>query len=163
MVKVTKDNVLSLSEDTLFLVMNELPDTDPVYILIDSELDRRIHQREEKLKQAHLRELESLKVTQAIREELQSIFAGVKGKKTLILIENLGQEFIEDYVIDDSTFTVFSKVKHSVFNNPSSWECDSIEQARSKMARLIYYRIYEKFMRDPSNDNLELLKRVIGG
>lgn len=161
MVKVTNENVTKLSEDTLFLVMNELSEKDPTYILIDAELDRRIHLREEKLKAAHNREMESLRATQLVREQIQSIFAGIKGKKTLVLIQNLGQDFVDDYVIDETTFTVFSKVRHPIFDRPSSWECETMDQARTKVARLIYYRIYERFMRDPSETNLQLVRRIL--
>jgi hypothetical protein len=163
MIKITKDNVTRLSEDSLYIALDELHESDGLYVLIEAELDRRIEMQERLLARRHEAQLESLKLTQAIQAELQVIFEGFKGTQYLsMLIENFGQEFIEDYTIDEETLTVFSKVTHGVFTNPTSWECDTIEKARRKMSRLIYYRIYNKFMRDATPDNLELLKTVLG-
>lgn len=159
MLKVTMENVTKMSEDALYIALDGLTPKDAMYPVIEAELDRRAA-----LVQARLaRQQESLLITQAIQVEIAAIFAGVRGVKTLMLIENFGQEFIEDYTIDEETFTVYSKVRHEIFHNPTSWECGSIEIARRKMAKLIYDRIYNKFMRDATADNLELLKRVIGG
>lgn len=161
MLKVTIDNVTRMSEDGLYLALDNLKQEDPIAHLIEAELDRRILLKEAALKKKHNEQLQSMMVTQALREEIQTFFFGFKGEKTLILIENFGQEFMEDYTIDEETFTVYSKVSHEVFNNPSSWEFDTLEQARKKMAKLVYYRIYDKFMRDATTENLELLKRVL--
>lgn len=163
MVNITINNVTRMSEDALYIKLESLTPSDPLYTVIDAELERRASIAEENLRKRHKMQLESLKLTQAIQEELQIIFNGFRGKKTMILIENFGQEFIEDYYIDEQTCTVYSKVSHEIFNNPSSWEFDTIEKARCKMAKLIYYRIYDKFMRNATVDNLELLNRVLGG
>lgn len=163
MLKITNANVTRLSEDHLYLALAEEKDGSNLFVLIEAELDRRAELHTQALKKKQVSQIESLKLTQEIQSEIQEIFKGYRGIKTLFLIENLGQEFIEDYTIDEETFTVYSKVSHEVFNNPSSWELDSIERARAKVARLIYYRIYEKFMRDATPNNLELLKRVLGG
>lgn len=163
MLKVTVTNVTRLSEDALYMHLADIKESDPIYALIEAELDRRaaIYNQNTAKKQAD--QLNSLKLTQAIQAEIAAFFEGFKGQKTLMLIENFGQEFMDDYTIDEDTFTVYSKVSHELFNNPTSWECDSIQQARRKMAKLIYNRVYDKFMRDPTPDNLELLKRVLGG
>lgn len=163
MLKVTKDNVTKLSEDALYLALNDLKETDDLFVLIDSELDRRAELYNTQLKKKQEDQLNSLKLSQAIQAEIQAMFLGFKGQKTLMLIEHFGQEFIDDYTIDEITFTVYSKVSHELFNNPTSWEFDTIEKARCKMAKLIYNRVYDKFMREPTPQNLELLKRVLGG
>lgn len=163
MLRVTKENVTRFSEDGLCLALADMDQNDPMYDIVEAELVRRDDIKLQLLKEQNERRIESLKLTNAIQEEIAHLFLGIKAAKTLVLIEHLGQEFIDDYVIDEATFTVYSKVKHSIFNNPDSWQYDNITQARSKMAKLIYYRIYDKFMRDASADNLELLKRVLGG
>lgn len=163
MIKVTIANVTKLSEDALYMALNELKETDDMFQIIDSELNRRVDLHASMLQKRQEAQLESLKVTQAIQAEIAAIFEGFKGKKTLILIENLGQEMVEDYTICEETFTVLSKLEQGFEHNPTSWECGSIEQARGKVARLIYNRLYNKFMRDATDENLELLKRVLGG
>lgn len=164
MLKVSAQNVTKLSDDALYMVLDRVPETDPSYILADAELDRRLSVESKALAKRQQAQLESLKLTHAIQSEIQSIFEGCRGTKTLFLIENLGQEFIDDYTICETTFTVGSLVsQYSNFDVPSSWTFDNIVQARRKKAQLIYYRIYDKFMRDPTSDNLELLKRLLGG
>lgn len=164
MLKVSVDNITKLSEDALYLALDQFKESDPMYSLIDAELDRRAELRDRALAKKHRDQLESLKLTQAIQSEISSIFAGYKGKKTLFLIENLGQEFIDNYTICEITFTVTSLVAQNSYSEvPSSWEFDTIEKARAKKAKLIYDRIYDKFMRDATLDNLELLKRLLGG
>lgn len=162
MLKVTIENVTRISEDGLYIALEALKQDDPMAHLIEAELDRRIVLQEAALKKKHNEQLQSMMITQALREEIQTFFLGFKGHKTLLLIENFGQEFMEDYVVDEETFTVYSKVSHETFSNPSSWEFDTLEQARKKVAKLVYYRIYDKFMRDATSENLELLKRVLG-
>jgi hypothetical protein len=162
MLKVTKLNVTRFSEDGLYLALDSLKASDEMHPIIEAELDRRIEMEQEALRRRHNAQLESMKLTQAIQAELQEIFAGFKGKKTLMLIENFGQEFIEDYIVDEVSCTVYSKVTHEVFNNPASWEFDTVEQARCKLAKLVYYRVYDKFMRNATTENLLVLKRVLG-
>jgi hypothetical protein len=70
------------------------------------------------------------------------------------------KKYIDDYSIDESIFVVHSKVSH--IHQASSWKFDSLEEAKSKMAKLIYDRIYDKFMRVPTQDSIELLRRVLG-
>lgn len=164
MLKVNNANVTKLSEDALYTVLDRVKETDPMYLLIDAELERRAALEAKALDRRHQSQIESLKLTHAIESEIQTIFEGYRGFKTLILIQNLGQEFIQDYTICENTFTVKSLVSHlTTFNVPSSWTFDTIVQARAKVAHLIYDRIYNKFMREPTLDNLELLKRLLGG
>lgn len=163
MLKVTNLNVTKFSENALLLALDEAGEGSDLSILIEAELERRSHIEEDLLRRRHASQIESLKLTQSIQLEMENIFSKMKGTKTLFLIENLGQEFIENYTVDEETFTVYSKVSHSTFNNPSTWEFDSMEKAQRKMAQLIYYRIYDKFMRDATTDNLELLKRITSG
>lgn len=162
MLKVTTDNVTRLSEDALYTALDSMKESDHMYIVVEAELDRRASIMERNLKAKQEAQIESLKLTQAIQLEIAKIFEGYKGKKTLMLIENFGQEFIDDYIIDEDTFTVYSKVIHEIYHNPTSWEFDTIEKARGKVAKLIYNRVYDKFMRDATPENLEMLKRILG-
>jgi len=160
MLKVTNENVTKLSEDALYIVLDSLKESDPVYSLIEAELDRRIHAQNQSLFKSQQLKIESMALIEAIQEEIHRIFQGFKGKKTLLLIEKLGQEYIDDYTIDEVTFTVYSKVARPDQN--SSWSFDSMEKANSKRAMLIYYRIYEKFMRDATVSSVELLQKLAG-
>ncbi len=163
MLKVTAENVTKFHEDSLYIQLADLKESDPMYALIEAELDRRAHLHTEALAKRAKAQLDSLQLTQAIQAEIHALFEGYKGKKTLILIEHLGQEFIEDYNVCEVTFTVTSKVAQNFsLNSNSTWTFDTIVQARGKVANLIYDRIYNKFMRDATQDNLELLKRVLG-
>lgn len=164
MLKVTIDNVTKLAEDALYIQLADLKESDPMYDLIEAELDRRAELYNARLAKQRQDQMDSLQLTQAIQAEIHAIFEGYKGKKTLILIEHLGQEFIEDYKVCEVTFTVTSLVSHRSWslNSNSTWSFDNIIQARRKVANLIYDRVYDKFMRDPSKDSLELLKRVLG-
>ncbi len=132
MLKVTTENVMKLSEDSLYLALAVLKEGSDTYLLVDAELDRRAKVQTDNLKKRQDTQVESLKLTQAIQSEIAAIFEGFKGVRTLFLIENLGQEFIDDYTIDDETFTVYSKVSHEIYHNPTSWEFDSIEKLVGK-------------------------------
>lgn len=162
MLKVTKDNVTKLSEDALYIELGRISEKDLMYSLIEAELDRRCEVQSQMLAKRHLSQLESLKVTQAIQAEIAQIFEGFKGAKTIRLIENLGQDMIDDYTVCEVTFTVTSKLTQAFEHNLTSWECDSIEMANRKRAVLIYHRLYNKFMRDATKENLDFLKRVLG-
>lgn len=159
---VTSKNVTKISEDGLYIALDALTMKDPLYLIIEAELDRRLEVQKNSLKRRHKAQLESLKLTQQMQEEISSLIGGsFIGTLTGVLIENFGQEFLEDYSVCEETFTVSSKVRHEIFSNPSTWEFDNIESARRKVAKLVYDRIYNKFMRDATPENLELLKRVL--
>jgi len=160
MLKVTNENVTKLSEDALYIVLDSLKESDPIYSLIEAELDRRIHIQNQSMFKSQQLKIESMALIEAIQEEIHKIFQGFKGKKTLLLIEKLGQEYIDDYTIDEVTFTVYSKVARPDQN--CSWSFDSMEKANAKKAMLIYYRIYEKFMRDATVSSIELLQKLAG-
>lgn len=163
MLKVSVTNVTKLSEDSLFLALDQMTPKDGMYTVVEAELERRAQIHQDMLVKKQKSQIESLQLSQQIQTEISALFAGVKAHKTVLLIEHFGQEFLDDYTLDEETFTIYSKVSHEIFSNPSSWELDSIEKARSKMAKLIYNRIYNKFMRDATIENLELLQRVLGG
>ena len=102
-------------------------------------------------------------MTQQIESEIHNIFQNFKGKKTLLLIQAVGQEFMDDYIVCEETFTVTSLVaQYSNFNVPGSWECENYDAAMAKKAKLIYYRIYEKFMRNATPENLAALHKALG-
>jgi hypothetical protein len=163
-IKVTKENVTKLSEDALYAVLDSLPETHPIYHLVDSEIDRRLYIEKENLKLRQQRQMEQMAQFHKLQSEISEIFEGFKGKKTLLLIEKLGQDFIDDYTICEQTFVVTSLVAHKSYdqNATSQWKFDTIEKARAKKATLIYYRIYDRFMRQPTKENLELLKSLLG-
>lgn len=162
MIKITMQNVTKMSEDGLYLALADMAETNPMYLVIEAELDRRASLIVSQLEAKQKYQAESLKLTQQVQSEIQQIFSGFRGKKTLMLIENFGQEFIDDYIIDENTHTVYSKISYELFNNPVSWECDSSEQAHCKLAKLLYDRVYDKMMRNPTRDSVDLLKKVLG-
>lgn len=161
MLKVTMENVTKMSEDALYLELERLPEDSDMHPIIEAELDRRLEVQERNLKARQEDELNSMKLTQEIQIEMIHIFGDYKGKRTLFLIQRLGQEFMDEYSIDESTFTVYSKAQQCFPNQPSSWECETIEQARSKMAGLLYDRIYHRYMRDATSENLAFIKKAL--
>lgn len=163
MVKVTIQNITKLSEDALYLQLEDLKSDDDMAILIEAELDRRAAALELTLVKKQQEQIRNLQVYHQIQSEMKDLFDGYRGKKTMLLVERLGGEFFDDYIIDEVSFTVRSLVAHnSGFDVPSTWECEDLKQANSKKAKLIYYRVYDKFMRFATAENLTLLHKVLG-
>lgn len=163
MLKITESNVSRISEDVLFNVLNNLDESDPQFKIIDAELNRRAElSRTQALKTKELK-MRHLVLVQSISNEIHVIFEGFNGPKTLMLIEKLGQDFIDNYTIDPETFTVHSHVACLSYNGEvnNRWEFETMEEANRKKAKLIYDRIYDRYMRDATVDNLEYLRRTL--
>jgi predicted RecB family endonuclease len=76
MIQVTKNNVTKMSEDALYLTLEQLPASSDLYVIIEAELDRRIECNERLLKKQQEVKLESLKLTLAMQSEIFEIFKG---------------------------------------------------------------------------------------
>jgi hypothetical protein len=162
MVKVTIQNITKLSEDALYIQLDVLNEADDTAILIEAELDRRSSQLELTLVKKQQEQIRNLQIYHQIQSEIRSLFDKYRGKKTMFLVESLGQEFFDDYTVDES-FTVRSLVAHNTtFDVPQTWECEDLQQANAKKIKLIYYRVYNKFMRFATQENLDLLYKVLG-
>lgn len=161
MIKVTMSNVTKMSEDALYIALGSLRESDAMYAVIDSELDRRLIMEQRSLKLRQELQLQKLRTTQDVQTEMAKIFSGFKGVKTLLLIERVGADLMDDYVVDEVTFTIYSKCEKAFPDNSSSWECETLEQANRKVARLLYYRIYNKFMREATVDSLAFLRKAL--
>lgn len=161
-VKVTVENVTKLHEDSLYLALDKAYENKDLGLqdLIEAELDRRADAHTKMVALRQERERQALQTLHTLENEIQAIFEGFKGKKTLFLIEKLGQQFIDDYTIDEVTLTVFSKVARE--NQNCSWQCVTLERCRAKVAGLIYDRIYDHYMRDPSAQSVSFLRKTLG-
>ena len=91
---------------------------------------------------------ERLAKEQARREELAKIHQMFDEGKVNELVEEYGQQFIGDYTITEK-----HEVLSFTFNerNPDQqkvWQCGSHEAAVKKLNKLLYYRVYDHYMRD---------------
>jgi len=72
----------------------------------------------------------------------------IKMGKTEELIQLHGHEFINDYYVDVVALTIHSSVARDDQN--SQWTEESEELLNKKLKILLYYRIYDHYMRDRS-------------
>jgi len=156
-------NILKLSDDALLIQLNRAYDSDneDLILLIEAELERRddlYAKNEIARKQNELKRIENLKLLQ---EQMHDLISNFKGTKTHILVAKLGSEFEADYYICEDTFTVKSNADHPPFVQNTTWGHESLEEAKAKVVQLIYYRIYNHYMRNCTSDSLEFLKKVL--
>jgi hypothetical protein len=159
-IKVTVQNVTKLSEDYLYNILSDLSETHPDFDLIDSELSRRASLIVRSTEVAQQLQIETLTKFHQAQDEIIEILSGYRGKKTIFLIEKLGNEFIDDYEICFATFTVRSFVARPT--QSSEWFHDDIEEAKAKYAKLLYYRIYDHYLRYASQENVEKIRLALG-
>lgn len=93
---------------------------------------------------------ERLAKEQAKREELAKIQQMFDEGKVNELVEEYGQQFIGDYTITEKY-----EVLSFAFNerNPDQqkvWQCGSHEAAVKKLNTLLYYRVYDHYVRNRS-------------
>lgn len=160
-IKITASNVTKLSEDYLYEAIEDLAETHPDYHLIDSELTRRGALLVESLVKLNNQKLEAEATLLRVKAELDDIFNNFKsGPKRSILIEKLGSEFMDNYEVCLETFTVVSLVANP--NQKSVHEFTNADDTMDKFTKLVYYRIYDKYMREPSTTSLTLIKTALG-
>ena len=157
MFKVTRENVTKMSEDGLYLALDHLVESDEMFPIIEAELDRRIYLKEQSSRRVDEAKLDEARLLQQMTSQIHEVFQGFKGKKTLFLIENLGQEYIDDYVVDRENLTIHTKI-----SDFGPWKLESEKQLSSHHAKLVYDRIYHRYFRDePTMDNLQMLKQLL--
>lgn len=128
-----------------------------MYPVVEAELERRADFNQRLLKRKHKEQMESLLLTQAVQTQLEQILGSCRGNKMNLLIENFGQEYIEDYSVDEESFTVFTHV-----SDQGPWGFGTIEEAKGKLRELLYWRTYEKVLRDVDEESLELIATAMG-
>lgn len=84
-----------------------------------------------------LREKEAKRIMQ---EKIDDITSLVKLGKTEELVKKYGHEFVNDYEIDGNTITSNVANKHQ----NDQWTVNDVD---SKLNQLIYYRIYDHYLR----------------
>lgn len=163
MSKITIDNITKVSEDLLVEVINTLPETHPLYDLIEAELERRGDLFIQSVRAKQEKELNRLKKTFELRNKIHEEFGGFNGRKTLLLIGLLGEPYMDRYTICEETFLVVSHANpHHIFGKKKDkWQCESLEKANAKKAILIYYTIYNHHIRHASFEELELLYKKL--
>ncbi len=159
-IKVTAENVTRLSEDFLYNILNDLSENHPIFILIDAELDRRTAIAAATLEIQQKADIAKMAEFHQCQEDIKELFEGFRGKKTLLLIDKLGSEFMEDYDVCHISFNVKSYVANA--NQNSEWFHDDLEAAYAKYARLLYYRIYDHYLRIASVEVSERLHKLLG-
>ena len=154
---VTSDNITKLSEDALHQCLDELYDEGMIksseYKLVDSELNRRssiIIASNRRKKEAELAKQKELEKRIAEYESLREL----SGERVTMkaTVEEFGSEFESDYRIDDK-FCLYS----ACFNcrNPNQqnlWQHNSLKEAIDHKFLLVYYRIYERYVRNNGSE-----------
>jgi hypothetical protein len=160
-IKITVQNITRLSEDFLYKAIEDLPETHPDYHLIDAELTRRGALLVQSLVTLRESQLEAERTLLRVKNEIEEIFKNYKsGRRRTILIEKLGSEFVNDYEVCLETFTVVSLVARPDQQDVHSFT--NVRDTMNKFTQLVYYRIYDKFMREPSSTNLTLVRTALG-
>ena len=167
MVKVTVSNVTRLAGNVLELSLKEAISFGDVSTqdLIEAELDRRDYLKNVTNKSLFERKEDQIKtnlINQTLIEyEIQALLKSFKLTKTQFLVEKLGHEFSDDYSIDHSNFTVYSIHINRDTNDLGTWFFCSSADCEAKVRELIYYRIYDRYMRDASESTLQALQRAL--
>jgi hypothetical protein len=168
LVKITENNVTKVAEEILEQSLDYLYHHDTrsnLIPLIEAELDRRdrILEDQKQKQKVYKSELNRLIELHEISHQIDYLLKKHRKGKMDLLISRLGMDYADDYVIDEVSNTVHSLVSHmSSFDVPSQWEHENYEQAVLKVRVLIYYRIYNRYMRDATKENLDYIKRMIG-
>lgn len=166
MVTVTILNITKLSEDFLYDRLDALYDLGSVdsdeYILIDSELDRRnavLIESERREKEAELaRQVEM----ERLIKEYESIRDSNGSRVTMrAMVEEFGNEFQGNYSIDDRLRVLSSCFNPRNPNQQNVWQCSSIDDANKKVFYLIYWRVYDRYFREPESVSLARLTAAI--
>jgi len=130
------------------------------YECLDCELDDIVSEI------TRLQEAEAIKQKEReealIREFDEINELNTKRVVTLAMVMEFGEEFRDNYIIDD-TYTVYSHArKNEFFNDNDSWECEDSMEAKAKVNQLIYYRVYDHYFRNgPTHEILVRLKNRI--
>ncbi len=159
-IKITNQNVRRIAESVLYQVLDRVSETSEVGQIISQELERRFDREQVQLRDQQIREHLALVEKQRIEQEMALLFKKYKGTKTKFLVDALGEEFVLDYELDTETFIVYSYAKH-YFDQQSQWDHATLAEATHHIHLLIYYRIYDKFMRNATNDYLALLTKAL--
>ncbi len=163
MITVNTDNVVKLSEGVLCERQDALYDQGQIesdeYVLIEAELDRRASL-------CRLYDLNKKKIEIAKQTELQNRITEYEelrqslGKRVTMraMVDEFGHEFIEQYHIDQDF-----KVHSACFNirnpnQPNVWQCGSRKEATNKVFYLVYWRVYDRYFREPDNTSIVRLK-----
>lgn len=157
MLKVTVQNASKYTDEVLMQVQDLLSPDDPLNHVIESIFDQRGEFERKKQAKKRQNEIDSILLTQAMQAELERILGSSRGNVMNLLIENFGQEFIDDYTLEEESFTVFTHVSDS-----GPWGFGTIEEAQGKLKELLYWRTYEKVLRNVDEESLELIAAAMG-
>lgn len=155
-----------LSDEKLCAVLDELYDQGKTntreYALIEREIAHRDAVHEADMNKKKLIEKEKAEQLQALRDSFAQIEVTYsKGIISRAMKEEFGEEFIQDYEITDA-FVVISHCKNPHNKNLNNvWECGSFDEAQKKLLQLLYYRVYDRYFREPSEESIVRLEAAI--
>lgn len=166
MVTVTILNVTRLAEDFLYDRLDALYDQGLVesdeYVLIDSELDRRnsiLREKERREKEAELAKQVEM---ERLIKEYESVRDSNGSRVTMrAMVEEFGNEFEGNYLIDDQLRVLSSCFNPRNPNQQNIWQCSTLEEANKKVFYLIYWRVYDRYFREPESVSITRLKAAI--
>ncbi len=163
---VLMNNISKLSEDYLAKTHDKLcvegREQTALGLAIDCELDRRatiFNAAVEVRKEAERQKESRLQVLRDSYADIELVFG--RGRVSQAMRNEFGEEFIEDYEITDK-FTVLSHCKNTRNPNLNNvWECGNHEEAQKRLLKLIYYRVYDHYFRNPSEESMVRLEAAI--
>lgn len=161
---INNSNITKISEEALILAYNSLKDPgSDMGILIESEFTRRDRVYEEARERAHKEKINKLISMHQIESEIEQLFQTYRNGRMTFLITKLGGQFEGDYVLDEQNNTITSLVADRCsFSVNSKWTYETWEEVVHQFRLLLYYRIYDHYVRNASQDSLDELKRSLG-
>jgi hypothetical protein len=78
---------------------------------------------------------------------IQHVLELVEEGRMVELVETYGGEFQDDYTITDSFMVISGCFNPRNPNGQNCWQCDDLASALQKKFQLIYYRVYDHYVR----------------
>jgi hypothetical protein len=156
-VQVTNLNVTKIHEDVLLNIINTLHEGSDLYILIDSELERRAAL----VAATKLNVISQNRKLIELKAEIQGLLETLKIGKMSLLVTKLGSEFEDDYELNFTNFSIKSNAQSFNPNVNNYWEYENTDRMMIHFRNLIYYRIYDHYMRYPSEDAVTTLAKLL--
>lgn len=160
---VTSQNVTKLSETVLVATLNQLQEDSGIHLLIEAELERRATIADvSKRVKLEKQQKEALELSE-LKSEISALFETLYNGKKQALIEKLGDQFAGNYEFNETNFSIQFNLHNINPNSPNYWQFENKERALTHLRNLIYYRIYDHYMRLPTQDTVVLLLSILKG
>lgn len=159
--KITKENVYRLSEDALYIKLDQadLANNQAVQALINDELDRRLIIKARLFERTQREEQHRTEEFLRCQAQIKAVLNGSDLGRMKLLQLTVGVQFQEDYELDDISFVVTSAVAYD--HQENMWTFESLEEAERKLTQLIYDRIYHYYYRYATPEKVTELTAIL--